>query len=130
VTHAHIRHDHDGHHHDVNRHSDAIRAFCLTVDQPMDAGAFALAMELLSANQGPDLLRVKGLVAIADYPHKPVVLHMVQHMLHIPVRLDTWPSADRRTRLVFITRNIDPEPLARFFDSWTRVERTQLASME
>lgn len=130
VAHAHVHHDHSSHHHDVNRHSEAIRAFCLTIDQPMDAGAYGFAMELLSANQGPDLLRVKGLVAIADYPDKPVVLHMVQHMLHIPVRLDAWPSGDRRTRLVFITRNIAPEPLARFFDSWTRVECAQPASVE
>ena len=96
----------------------------------MEASAFGLAMELLAANQGPDLLRVKGLVAIDEYPDRPIVIHMVQHMLHAPVRLDAWPSDDMRTRLVFITRNVDPEPLARFFDSWTRVDRSHLETVE
>ncbi|QHL90511.1 GTP-binding protein [Sphingomonas changnyeongensis] len=115
-------HDHAHHHdhaHDVNRHSDDIRAFCLTLDQPLDPAAFAFALELLAAHQGPDLLRVKGLVAITDYPDHPVVIHMVQHLIEPPVRLDAWPGADRRSRLVFITRNIDPARLAAFFADWT-----------
>lgn len=128
--HRHGHHLQEEHTHDVNRHSADIRAFCLTIDRPMEADSFALAIELLAANQGADLLRVKGLVAIDEYPDRPVVVHMVQHMLHAPVRLNTWPSDDKRSRLVFITRNIDPESIARFFDSWTRVERTHLASTE
>ena len=41
----------------------------------------------------------------------PVVIHGVQHVFHPPIELDRWPSADRRTRMVFVTRNIDPEEL-------------------
>jgi len=108
--------------HDVNRHSEDIRAFCLTVDRPMSFQGFSMAMELLASHQGPDILRVKGLVAIDAYPDKPIVLHMVQHLVQAPARLDAWPSEDRRTRLVFITRNIDPARLAAFFDSWTRAD--------
>lgn len=130
-AHNHAHHaDDNGHSHDVNRHSADIRAFCLTIEQPMSMDAFSLAMELLSANQGPDLLRVKGLIAIDEYPERPVVIHMVQHMVHAPARLDAWPGDDKRTRLVFITRNIDPEPLARFFDSWARSEAKQFISLE
>lgn len=115
--HAHDhRHDHAD---DVNRHSDEISAFCLTIDQPLDPAAFSFALELLAAHQGPDLLRVKGLVAIADYPDHPVVIHIVQHLIAPPVRLDGWPGEDRRSRIVFITRNIDPERLATFFANWT-----------
>ena len=131
-SHAHIhdKHSHDENPHDINRHGDDIRAFCLTLDRPLDLRAFGFAMELLASNQGPDILRVKGLVAIAEYPDQPVIVHMVQHMLHVPARLDAWPSDDRRTRLVFITRCIDPEPLAQFFDSWTRFEPSHLETME
>lgn len=117
---GHAHGHHDEHHHDVNRHGDNIKAFCLTLDRPLDLQAFGFAMELLASNQGPDVLRVKGLVAISEYPDQPVIIHMVQHVLHVPARLDAWPSADKRTRLVFITRNIDPERLARFFDSWSQ----------
>jgi hypothetical protein len=31
-----------------------------------------------------------------------VVVHGVQHLFHPAVRLDGWPDADRRTRMVFI----------------------------
>jgi G3E family GTPase len=119
--HHHDHHEHDDHHHhtsDVNRHSDEIEAFCLTFDQPISRLAFSIAMELLSANQGEDLLRVKGLVALSEHPEQPVVIHAVQHMFHEPVRLERWPSEDRRTRLVFITRNIARHTLESFFASW------------
>jgi hypothetical protein len=33
----------------------------------------------------------------------------VQHLFHAPQWLDCWPSADRRTRLVFIVRDLAEE---------------------
>jgi G3E family GTPase len=33
-------------------------------------------------------------------------MHGVQHVYHAPEWLERWPSGDRRTRLVFIGRNI------------------------
>jgi hypothetical protein len=30
----------------------------------------------------------------------------VQHLAHPPVELETWPDANRTSRIVFITRNI------------------------
>ncbi|MGY2734623.1 CobW family GTP-binding protein [Sphingomonas sp. UYP23] len=111
-------HNTAGHGHDIDRHSEAIRSFCLTLDEPISQLALSYALELLASNQGPDILRVKGLVAIEDYPLRPVIIHMVQHMIHTPSRLEAWPSADRRTRIVFITRNIDPAQVAHFFARW------------
>lgn len=55
---------------------------------------------------GPNLLRVKGIVKIAERPDKPLVLHAVQHILHPFATLDRWPDGDTRTRLVFITRDL------------------------
>ena len=129
-THHHAGHAHgagdDAHPHDVNRHSEAIRAYCLTLEAPISRFAFAMAMELLAANQGEDLLRVKGIVALAEQPERPLVIHGVQHLLHEPVTLERWPDDDRRTRLVFITRNIPRETMQRFFDAWTAVSATDL----
>ena len=51
---------------------------------------------------GTRLLRVKGIVNIAESPGQPAVIHGVQHVFHPPEWLDRWPSADRRTRMVFI----------------------------
>ena len=59
----------------------------------------------LASLKGPDLLRVKGIVNVAGRAG-PVVIHGVQHVFHPPVELARWPDDDRRTRIVFITRNI------------------------
>ncbi|HLU91977.1 MAG TPA: GTP-binding protein, partial [Pedomonas sp.] len=119
--HAH-HHDHDHHHHDhdVTRHSEDIRSFSLVIDQPISRFAFTVAMQLLTANQGEDLLRVKGIVKLAEDPERPVVIHGVQHILHDPVHLDAWPDDDHRTRLVFITRNIPRETIEGFFKAWAQ----------
>lgn len=105
----HHHHGHD-HHHDIDRHGDGIRATCLTFDRPLDPLAFERWLGLLTMFRGADLLRVKGIVHLEGHD-APVVVHGVQHLFHPPVELDRWPSADRRTRMVFITRGIDPEEL-------------------
>jgi G3E family GTPase len=98
----------DGHHHhDVNRHDERIRAFCITREQPISWNALSGWLDALASMRGDDLLRLKAIVAIADRPDQPVVLHGVQHLFHPPVLLPSWPSEDRRTRMVFITRNIN-----------------------
>jgi hypothetical protein len=38
---------------------------------------------------------------------------MVQHVLHPPARLAAWPSADRRSRLVFVTQHLEAETVRR-----------------
>jgi G3E family GTPase len=100
-------HHHGHHHHDVNRHDARIRAFCLTSDEPVRQGALDMFLDLLRSAHGPKLLRVKGLVAVAEDPERPVVIHGVQHVFHVPAILPAWPSDDRRSRLVFIVQDLD-----------------------
>ncbi len=104
-------HDHHGHghhhHHDVNRHDDHIQAFCLTGETPFTPPSFDIFIDLLRHTHGPRLLRVKGIVALSDEPERPVVIHGVQHVFHPPHRLQAWPDADRRTRIVFIVKDLD-----------------------
>jgi G3E family GTPase len=106
------------HAHDVNRHDASIRAFCLTSDEPIRRGAFDLFLDLLRAAHGPKLLRVKGLVAIAEDPDRPVVIHGVQHVFHVPAVLPRWPDADRRSRLVFIVKDLDRSFVERLWDAF------------
>jgi len=94
------------HHHDVNRHDDHIQAFCVSADDAISMNGFNLFMELLQSYHGANLLRVKGIVKLEEQPERPVVIHGVQHIWHPPVELDAWPDSDKRTRLVFITRDI------------------------
>ena len=55
---------------------------------------------------GPNMLRMKAVLDVQG-EELPVVLHGVQHILHPPAYLPAWPSGKRRSRLVFITRDID-----------------------
>lgn len=100
-------HDHDhAHAHDVNRHDDHISSFCVTYDEPLRLDALEQWLDTIMMLKGPDLLRIKGIVNVAEMD-KPVVIHGVQHVFHPPAVLDAWPSEDRRTRIVFITRDVE-----------------------
>ena len=94
----------------MNRHDDRIRATCLTFDEPLKAQAFERWLDILAMFKGPDMLRIKGIVNLEEEP-KPVVIHGVQHIFHPPALLEEWPSDDRRTRLVFITRDVSADDL-------------------
>ncbi len=86
-------------------HTDEVRSFTLTEDAPIAWEPFARAMETLIALRGADLLRVKGLLNVTGCKG-PVVVQFVQHIAHPPVELAAWPDSARRSRVVFITRNI------------------------
>jgi G3E family GTPase len=121
--HGHHHHDdhhphHGPHHHDVNRHDAAIRAFHLISEAPVPRPAFEMFLDLLRSAHGPKLLRLKGLVALADDPERPVVVHGVQHVVHAPVTLPAWPDADHRSRLVLIVRDLDPAFVRRIWDAF------------
>jgi G3E family GTPase len=122
---AHAHHDHGHGHdhghdhesggagqdpHDVNRHDARIRAHCLTLDEPVDWDGFALWAQSLAAYRGEDLLRLKALINVKG-SDKPVAVHGVQHLFHPPAELPAWPSDDRRSRIVLITRDLSREML-------------------
>jgi G3E family GTPase len=86
-------------------HTHGLQSFSLIFEEPLSWPAFEQAMAVLAGLRGPDLLRVKGLVAVEGCKG-PVVVHFVQHVAHPPVELEEWPDEDRRTRLVFVTRDI------------------------
>jgi len=112
-------HDHDhGHHHDANRHDDHIRAFCLATDRALSAASLDMFLELLRAAHGPKLLRVKGVVRLIEDPERPLVIHAVQHVVHPIAQLERWPDDDHRTRLVFITRDLEEAFVKRMFDAF------------
>lgn len=105
------------HHHDhAHAHSDGIDSFALFFDAPLPWKVFEQVMAVLTALRGPDLLRVKGLVAVVGC-RGPVVVHAVQHVAHRPIELEDWPDGDRRSRLVFITRNLPREAIEQLFQA-------------
>jgi len=126
-------HKHDDHGHDhasgeqdphnVNRHDDRIKAFCMTFDEPMSWSTVAAAFDALVTYRGPDLLRMKGILNVKD-TDKPVVIHGVQHVFHPPATLDAWPEGDdRKSRVVFITRDIAESTIRKVFASFFDAEK-------
>ncbi|MBI0537107.1 GTP-binding protein [Roseomonas sp. KE2513] len=101
-------HGHHHHGHDPNRHDARISSFCLFFDRPIRLVGLALWLEMMLSTRGADLLRVKGLLNV-EGERLPVVLHLVGHVLHPTVRLSAWPDEDRRSRLVFILRDMPRE---------------------
>ena len=99
-----------------SNHDPAIRTLSLRFQTPFKWPGFSSAMELLTTLRGPDMLRVKGIVNVEGHP---VVVQGVQHIFSPPVELDGWPSQDRDTRLVFITRNIAPETIRNLLSAVT-----------
>jgi G3E family GTPase len=87
-------------------HDARISCFAVLREQPIRAVALTLLLEVLAEHCGADLLRLKGIVNVAESPDRPAVIHGIQHVFHPPAWLARWPSADRRSRLVFIVRGI------------------------
>ncbi|HET7867229.1 MAG TPA: GTP-binding protein [Burkholderiaceae bacterium] len=100
---------------DANRHGEHVRAHAFVFDEPLPRAAFLHWLDLLAALRGERLLRVKGLVQLAEDPGRPLVVHGVQHVFHPPVQLDAWPTDVQRTRLVFIVDQIERDEIARTF---------------
>ena len=111
------RHDHHQHH-DVNRHDDRVRAVSLASEAAIPAAMFDMFLDLLRSLHGPNLLRLKGIVKIAETPASPIVVHGVQHVFHPVVQLPSWPDGDARTRIVVITRDLDPAAVRALFDAF------------
>ena len=93
----------DGHGH------DEIAASVLFLDVQLDWAAFGIWLTMLLQSRGENILRVKGLLDVGG--PGPLLLNGVQHVVHPPVHLDAWPDEDRRSRLVFIGRGIEPAAL-------------------
>ncbi|HEX3340971.1 MAG TPA: GTP-binding protein [Pseudolabrys sp.] len=97
-------------------HSDGIGSFVLTHDKPMPWAVFARSMDALMQLRGPDLLRAKGFLDVEGCKG-PVVVQFVQHLAHPPVELESWPDEDRKSRVVFITRNIAEQQVRDLFEA-------------
>jgi hypothetical protein len=55
---------------------------------------------------------------LSDDVSRPLVIHGVQHVFHPPVRLDAWPDQDRRTRIVFIIRHLNPNFIEQLYSAF------------
>jgi G3E family GTPase len=104
-------------------HDARIQAFSVVLDAPLDRYGLQSALSMLTSFRAENLLRFKALVNLAG-EDKPVVLHGVQHVLYPEVTLDAWPDDDRRSRFVFIVRDLEPGFVAKLLADFSGAARS------
>jgi len=124
--HGHHHHAHEGHDHAHDcadpacahpehvGHLHGISSFCLTFSKPLEGTEVSNALQLLGHLYGPNVLRVKGILDVVGQ-EKPFVVHGVQHIFYPPDTLESWPGTDRRSKLVFITKDLPEATIRRHF---------------
>jgi G3E family GTPase len=111
AAHAHSHHGHQhAHHHDAR-----IKTFSLVHDHPVAFSTIEMFLDLLRSTHGDKLLRMKGVIELAEDPAHPLVIHGVKSILHPPVQLAAWPDQTRGTRLVLITLDMPEDYVRRLF---------------
>jgi G3E family GTPase len=128
APHDHDAHDREHHDHDPSAHSHSfhvegrgIENFVLTRESPLTREEAQFLLDGIAQNLGPGLLRVKGLVNVAEEPGRPAVIQGAQHLLHTMTWLDHWPDGDHRSRIIFITQGIPRDSLRDIIDLLDRV---------
>jgi len=100
-------HDHNDHRDHID--SSGITSVSLTCDAPMDAASLEAWLRELLARRGPDILRTKGVLSVEGDDRK-LVLQAVNMMLEGDY-VGVWGGEARRSRLVFIGRNLKYDDL-------------------
>jgi G3E family GTPase len=121
-SHSHHEHDHNGgHSHRSHLEGRGIESFVLTRESPLAREEVQFLLGGIAQNLGTGLLRVKGLINVAEEPGRPAVIQGAQHLLHTMTWLDRWPDSDHRSRIIFITQGIPRDTLSDIVDLLDRV---------
>ncbi len=114
-------HDHgEGHHHHHDHglkhyHDEEMQSLALTSDRPLNPDKFFPWMQGLVAKEGPNILRSKGILAFKDDPDRFVLQGV--HMMLDGDHQRPWKEGEpRRSRLVFIGRNLPEETIRQGFE--------------
>lgn len=108
-------------------HAGNIGTCTLYHDAPVTSTGLATWLSMVASYLGPELLRMKGIVNVSGDAY---VVHAVQTVLHDPERLDRWPGEDRRTRVVFIGRDLDRERLKGTFAAFSMPEISSTGKLQ
>jgi len=116
--HGHVHDEHCGHDHDeVLDHAAAagIRGVSLSLDRPIDGQRVTNWLNGVLQEQGPDILRAKGILSVKGEDRR--LVFQAVHMILEGDFQGAWAEgADRTSRLVFIGRNLDEAALKAGFE--------------
>lgn len=106
----------------IHRSPGGISSLCLEFDLPLDWRMLGLWLTMLLHCHGERVLRVKGLLDVGEAG--PLLLEGVQHVVHAPRHMPQWPAGARRSQLVFILRDLDPEQLRTSLETFQTIARS------
>ncbi len=99
-----------------HEHNDDVLSMSFEVGRPIDPERFNAWISTLLAEQGQNLLRTKGILAYADENRR--FAFQAVHMIADGDYIGPWaPDAERRSKLVFIGRNLNRPQLRRGFEA-------------
>ena len=110
--HGHDHHDHAGHDHVI----DDIKGVSLRLARPMDGDKVTAWLNRVLQEQGPDILRAKGILAVKGDDRR-LVFQAVHMILEGDWQRDWKPGETRDSRMVFIGRNLDEDALRQGFEA-------------
>jgi len=110
-------HDHDHHHGGVKHyHDEHMQSVSIRTDKPLDPDKFFPWVQDLVANDGPSILRSKGILSFKDDPERFVFQGV--HMILDGDHQRKWKEGEERTsRIVFIGRHLPEEKIRKGFES-------------
>jgi G3E family GTPase len=122
--HDHHGHDHHGHDHGHHDHGHAahahdledIRGVSLRLDRPVDGRKVTQWLNDLLQEQGPDILRAKGIIDVKGEDRR-LVFQAVHMILEGDLQREWKPDEERYSRMVFIGRNLDEAKLREGFEA-------------
>jgi G3E family GTPase len=88
-------------------HTDRIQSVSLVLDERLSWNGFSVWLTAMLHCYGDRILRFKAILATEE-SDRPLVLQAAQHVVYEPYHLMAWPSEDRRSRFVFILKDLDP----------------------
>ena len=92
-------------------HDRSVEAVVLELDNVVDWMAFGIWLTMLLQARGTEIYRVKGFLDVGG--DGPLLVNGVQHAVHPPVHLDSWPDDERRSRIVMIGHGFTRDELER-----------------
>jgi len=111
----HHHHDHGHHHHGVKHyHDEEMQSISLSTDKPLDPDKFFPWIQKLVAEDGPAILRSKGILSFKDDPQRFVFQGV--HMILDGDHQRPWKEGEKReSRIVFIGKKLPEEKIRKGF---------------
>ena len=98
-----------------HEHDDEVGSFAIERDGDVDPNKLNAWLSTLLRERGVDIFRMKGFISIAGDPRRFVFQGV--HMLFDGQPDRPWGSANRKSQLVFIGRNLDEDDIRQGFDA-------------